>query len=271
MTLGGVGVRFRWYNEDTYGNGVTVRVRRHGTSGLNTEFNSGTKQFTLNLSDGTYTYRQIQNLFARMFHPLPPIERVLGAVRMEVGDSDLDSEFTVSSSFATITTAAFGGAAVASRRMEAEYLSSRELRLTQVVNTRGFQDAFFRSEVTAAINAARWGGLQLISSTTPVAEANNVGNITVPADAAAGATAEWFDGAVDTLADGVEGSSLITITGLLGSDTAQNIADAYTGPSDIFTLPSGSTAVGSFSQASRAAFTGGQGRARTPAAEYHPA
>ena len=258
MTLGGVGVRFRWYNEDTYGNGVTVRVRRHGTSGLNTEFNSGTKQFTLNLSDGTYTYRQIQNLFARMFHPLPPIERVLGAVRMEVGDSDLDSEFTVSSSFATITTAAFGGAAVASRRMEAEYLSSRELRLTQVVNTRGFQDAFFRSEVTAAINAARWGGLQLISSTTPVAEANNVGNITVPADAAAGATAEWFDGAVDTLADGVEGSSLITITGLLGSDTAQNIADAYTGPSDIFTLPSGSTAVGSFSQASRAAFTGGR-------------
>ena len=258
MTLGGVGVRFRWYNEDTYGNGVTVRVRRHGTSGLNTEFNSGTKQFTLNLSDGTYTYRQIQNLFARMFHPLPPIERVLGAVRMEVGDSDLDSEFTVSSSFATITTAAFGGAAVASRRMEAEYLSSRELRLTQVVNTRGFQDAFFRSEVTAAINAARWGGLQLISSTTPVAEANNVGNITVPADAAAGATAEWFDGAVDTLADGVEGSSLITIAGLLASDTAQNIADAYTGPSDIFTLPSGSTAVGSFSQASRAAFTGGR-------------
>ena len=257
MTLGGVGVRFRWYNEDTYGNGVTVRVRRV-TTATTTIFNSGTKQFTLDLVDGTYTYRQIQNIFARMFHPLPPIERVLGAVRMEVGDSDLDSEFTVSSSFATITTAAFGGAAVASRRMEAEYLSSRELRLTQVVNTRGFQDAFFRSEVTAAINAARWGGLQLISSTTPVAEANNVGNITVPADAAAGATAEWFDGAVDTLADGVEGSSLITITGLLGSDTAQNIADAYTGPSDIFTIPTGSTAVGSFSQASRAAFTGGR-------------
>ena len=257
MTLGGVGVRFRWYNEDTYGNGVTVRVRRV-TTATTTIFNSGTKQFTLDLVDGTYTYRQIQNIFARMFHPLPPIERVLGAVRMEVGDSDLDSEFTVSSSFATITTAAFGGAAVASRRMEAEYLSSRELRLTQVVNTRGFQDAFFRSEVTAAINAARWGGLQLISSTTPVAEANNVGNITVPDDAAAGATAEWFDGAVDTLADGVEGSSLITITGLLGSDTAQNIADAYTGPSDIFTIPTGSTAVGSFSQASRAAFTGGR-------------
>ena len=258
MTLGGVGVRFRWYNEDSYGNGVTVRVRRHGTSGLNTEFNSGTKQFTLNLSDGTYTYRQIQNLFARMFHPLPPIERVLGAVRMEVGDSDIDSEFTVSSSFATITTAAFGGAAVSSRRMEAEYLSARELRLTQVVNTRGFQDAFFRSEITAAINAARWQGLQLISSTTPVAEANNVGNITVPADAAAGATAEWFDGAVDTLADGAEGASLITITGIIGSDTAQNIADAYTGPSDLFTLPSGNTAVGTVTAATRASFTGGR-------------
>ena len=257
-SLGGKNVRFRWYNSDAFGNGVTVRVRRV-TTATNTTYNSGTKQFTLNLLDGTYTYREIQNIFARMFHPLPPIESVLGAVRMEVADADLDSEFTVTSSFATITTGAFTGGGGGSNRVVAAYVSASELVVSYETDlTAALQSSFVsQSDVIAAVNAARWEGLQLVTATTDGA-------------AIAGPVVRWSrnppqDGdtvpvgaGTYTFSGGTEGVSLITISGLLAVDTAQNIADAYTGPSDLFTLPSGSTAVGSFTPASRASFTGGR-------------
>ena len=90
-----------------------------------------------------------------------------------------------------------------------------------------------------------------------MAQAADAGFFDVPADADPGLRQTWFDH-FDTLAGGTEGASLITITGIIGSDTAQNIADAYTGPSDIFTLPSGNTAVGTVTAATRASFTGGK-------------
>ena len=256
LTLGGENVRFRWYNTDTYGDGVTVRVER-STNTTTTEFNSGTKQFTLKLLDGTYTYRQIQNIFARMFHPLPPITTVIGAVRMEVDSAALDSTFTVSSSFTTITTAAFAGAGGTGGVVEAEYLSNRELRVTQVVNQRGrYEQAFPLGEVRTAVNEARWEGLQLVSAGAPDRPLDT-GNFTVPDDAQPGDTQLWFDTSGDTLTGGVEGASLLTITGILAADTAQNLSDAYTGPSDLFTIPTGSTAVGTVTAANRASFTGG--------------
>ena len=257
-SLGGKNVRFRWYNSDVFGNGVTVRVRRVTTT-TTTIYNSGTKQFTLDLVDGTYSYRQIQNIFARMFHPLPPIESVLGAVRMEVADSDIDSEFTVTSSFATITTGAFTGAGGGSNRVVAEYGSARQLVVSyETDGTAALQTTFVsQSDLIAAINAARWEGLQLVTAAADSAAV--AGPITrwprtPPQD---GDTVLVGEGTY-TLAGGAEGASLITITGIIGSDTAQNIADAYTGPSDIFTLPSGNTAVGTVTAASRASFTGGR-------------
>ena len=255
LALAGKNVRFRWYNNDVFGNGVTVRVRRV-TTATTTIYNSGTKQFTLDLVDGTYTYRQIQALFARMFHPLPPIERVLGAVRMEVDDADLDAEFTVSSSFATITTAAFAGAGADAATYEAVYLSATEMVVTHRTSLATSPVAFPRlgSTLTPAINAARWEGLQLVTATGGGSSAGPV--INWPDDVQAGTTREV--GTRSVLSGGTEGASLITITGIIGSDTAQNIADAYTGPSDIFTLPSGNTAVGTVTAATRASFTGGR-------------
>ena len=261
--ISGVDVRFRWHNTDTFGNGVTVELRRN-TNVSNPVFlwtAAPTKRLQLQLPDGTYSYRRLQNIFARAEINLTANfmnpNFVFGPVRMEVDDADLDSEFTVDGTWTTIGTAAFTGAGVTGGVLEAEYLSSRELRITQVVSSRGtYRDAFFRGEMRTAINAARWEGLQLI--TAAGGRDTDKSQLTVPDDAEPGDMQVWPGQAVDTLAGGAEGASLITITGIIGSDTAQNIADAYTGPSDIFTLPSGNTAVGTVTAATRASFTGGK-------------
>ena len=263
--ISGVDVRFRWHNNDTFGNGVTVELRRN-TSVSNPVFlwtAAPTKRLQLQLPDGTYSYRRLQNIFARAEINLTANfmnpNFVFGPVRMEVDDADLDSEFTVDGTWTTIGTAAFAGAGGDSSRVVAEYVSSRELLVSYETDTTEALIVSFhsRSDLIAAINAARWEGLQLVTASADGA-------------AVAGPVTRWSrnppqDGdtvsagaGTYTLAGGAEGASLITITGIIGSDTAQNIADAYTGPSDIFTLPSGNTAVGTVTAATRASFTGGK-------------
>ena len=255
--ISGVNVRFRWHNSDTYGNGVTVQLRRH-SSGISSQWNSGTKVYTVNLGDGTYTYRQLQNNFARAFHAIPPIDRTLGPIRMEVAAGDLDSEFTVDGTWTTIGTAAFAGAGASGNRVLAEYVSSRELVVTHETNSAAALNTPFpsQSDVVSAINGARWEGLQLIVATI---DGSGAGPITRwPNDPPqAGDTVPVGLGTY-TLAGGAEGASLITITGIIAADTAQNLHDAYTGPSDLFTIPTGSTAVGSVTAATRALFSGGR-------------
>ena len=266
LTLGGKAVRARWHNSDTYGDGVTLEIRRTGSGSNPTGIwtTSPTKRYQVDLPDGTYTLRQIQNFLARVFVNLTASltnpDFVQGPIRLEVADADLDTEFTVDSTWTTIATAAFAGAGDNTGVVEAEYLSSRELRVTQVVNTTGrFSEAFKPNVMRPAINAARWQGLQLITAGEPESGTGDTaqGFIDVPADAASGLTQTWFDNS-DTLSGGTEGASLLTINGIIAADTAQNLHDAYTGPSDLFTFPTGSTAVGTVAAANRASFSGGR-------------
>ena len=263
--ISGTDVRFRWHNNDTFGNGWTVRLRRRASqdNAFVSIIDTGNKIYTIDMADGTYSFRELQNYLARLdtflAHSQTNIEPVLGPVRMEVAAGDLDSEFTVGGTWTTIGTAAFTGAGAGTNRVVAEYVSARELTVSyETDGTAALQTTFVsRSDLIAAINAARWEGLQLVTASADGA-------------AVAGPIARWprtppqagdtvlVGEGTYTLASGAEGASLITITGIIGSDTAQNIADAYTGPSDIFTLPSGNTAVGTVTAATRASFTGGK-------------
>ena len=260
MTLGGKTVRFRWYNTDAYGDGVTVQLQRTATgTRIRTAAwdPTGTKAYVAELPDGTYTYRELQTFIARQGLALPGSSIARFALSMEVDADDLDATFTVNSSFATVTTAAFAGAGADSNRVLAEYSSSRELVLTYETNTSSALITPFhsQSEVVTAINGARWEGLQLFVATT---DGVGAGPITRWPNnpPQAGDTAPVGLGTY-TSAGGVEGASLLTITGILAADTAQNLSDAYTGPSDLFTIPTGSTAVGTVTAANRASFTGG--------------
>ena len=134
--ISGVDVRFRWHNTDAFGNGVTVELRRN-TSVSNPVFlwtAAPTKRLQLQLPDGTYSYRRLQNIFARAEINLTANfmnpNFVFGPVRMEVDDADLDSEFTVDGTWTTIGTAAFTGAGAGGNRVVAEYVSARELTVS---------------------------------------------------------------------------------------------------------------------------------------------
>ena len=263
--ISGTDVRFRWHNSDVFGNGWTVRLRRRASqdNAFISIIDTGNKIYTIDMADGTYSFRELQNYLARLdtflAHSQTNIEPVLGPIRMEVAAGDLDSEFTVDGTWTTIGTAAFTGAGAGSNRVVAQYASARQLVVSyETDGTVALQTTFVsRSDLIAAINAARWEGLQLVTATAdgsavagPIARWPR----TPPQD---GDTVSVGEGTY-TFSGGAEGASLITITGIIGSDTAQNIADAYTGPSDIFTLPSGNTAVGTVTAATRASFTGGR-------------
>ena len=259
LTLAGKTLTVRWHNNDTYGNGWTLRLNRL-SAGSNPQLqtNGGQKRATLSLPNKTYTFRELINALARSvaINPQTGSGFVTGLVTGSVPDADLDATFTVNNSFATIDSTAFAGAASGGGMLEAEYLSARELRLTQVVSSTGtYQDAFIRREMRSAINAARWQGLQLI--TAAGGRDTDKSQLTIPDDAESGDTQVWSGDDGDTLSGGTEGASLLTITGLLQADTAQNISDTYTGPTDLFTIPTGSTAVGSFTEVTRASFAGG--------------
>ena len=80
LTLGGKAVRFRWYNTDAYGNGVTFAVQRKAGTGINFGWNDNTKAYDIRLPDGTYSYRRGADMLwqglaipahPREFHPRP--------------------------------------------------------------------------------------------------------------------------------------------------------------------------------------------------------
>ena len=263
--ISGTDVRFRWHNSDVFGNGWTVRLRRRASqeNAFVSIIDTGNKIYTIDMADGTYSFRELQNYLARLdtflAHSQTNIEPVLGPIRMEVAAGDLDSEFTVDGTWTTIGTAAFTGAGAGSNRVVAQYASARQLVVSyETDGTVALQTTFVsRSDLIAAINAARWEGLQLVTATAdgsavagPIARWPR----TPPQD---GDTVSVGEGTY-TLASGAEGASLITITGIIGTDTAQNLHDAYTGPSDLFTIPTGNTAVGTVTAATRASFTGGR-------------
>ena len=257
LTFQGKQVRFRWHNTDAYGNGVSVRIRRHSPFG--SQFDTGNKQYTLNLPDGTYTFRQLQNNFARAFHPLPPIERVLGPVRMEVAAADLDTEFTVNAAFVDTGTGNFAGAGSGGSQVDAEYTAlGRELVVTETQNVRGALTGVPfspNSALAAAVNGARYEGLQLITAT--VNNSALAGPITMlPADAAAGDTVAI--GSPTVLSGGTEGASLITISGLLATDTENEMRLAFTGTPGLFRFGTSNTPVGNFTPVVRGSFSGGR-------------
>ena len=255
MTLGGKTVRFRWYNTDAYGNGVTVQLQRTATG---TRIRTagwdptGTKAYVAELPDGTYTYRELQTFIARQGLALPGSSIARFALSMEVDADDLDATFTVNSSFATVTTAAFAGAGGDAATYEAAYTSARELVVTHKTTLPTTPVSFGnRFAAAPAINAARWQGLQLIEATgTGSGQVINFGGSPEPGETRSVTTS--------TLTGGTEGASLLTISGIIAADTAQNLHDAYTGPSDLFTFPTGSTAVGTVAAANRASFSGGR-------------
>ena len=250
-TLGGVSVRFRWHNTETFGNGVVTSVERISGTAVNVRWNEATKVFTLRLPDATYTLRQIQNILARSASLIQG-SSVTAPVTMEVDTDDLGTEVIVSSSFTTVTTAAFAGAGASGAIFEAVYLSATEMLVTHSTNFATSPVSFpNRDAYSAAINAARWQGLQLVTASGGDSTAGPVVNW--PDDVESGYTRAVGDNVV--LSGGAAGSNLITVSGLLQTDTATDLSNAYSG--SLFTISTGNTAVGVFTAESRASFDGG--------------
>ena len=256
VTLGGKTVTFRGIDNDTYWNGWTVRFRRTAGAGFQTQTSPDDQRITYSLPDGTYTLQEIINLVARGAAIDPRNNRIVfGIASASVASADLTTSITVSSSFTTLDTTAWAGASSATDRVIAEYTSDRSMTVTYETNAASSFTTFpNQGEMRDAINAARWEGTQLVTAT----DDGGVG---------AGPTIRWSSGPTDgqtqaiaggafTLAGGSDGSNHITVSGLIGADSANDLIAAYSGTR--FTITPSARGTGRFTEVAGASFSGGR-------------
>ena len=257
ITLGGKTVTLRWHDDSTYGNGWTLRVRRTTGASVQTQTSAGDQRVTISLPDKSYTLQEFVNALARSVavNPEDSGQIIFGIVTGSVAAADQTTSFTVNSSFANVDSTVFAGAAGESGRVIAEYTSATSMTVTYETSATGIFITFpNQGEMRDAINAARWEGTQLITA----ADDGGVG---------AGPSLRWSSGPTDgqtqaiglgtyTLAGGTDGSNHITISGLIGADSANDLIAAYSGTR--FTITAGARGTGRFTEVAGASFSGGR-------------